>query len=201
VNAPPLQSLLLLAALALPLLAALALTIASWRETVMRATPLAAVPALLLVLAGQNGASLHLPLLAQHAILGVDAVGRIFLGFTSVLWLATWPLLVGGGLAMLGAWLRRWFSGDLTRWLPAGDLGVLLERPLARVQLRMSDRPVPDHAHGHGGGSDEEDLRGPARLAAVGGHLAGIEHTLRAWPVTGAALLLLIGVILWLLTH
>ena len=113
------------------------------------------------------------------------------------LWLATWPLLVGGGLAMLGAWLRRWFSGDLTRWLPAGDLGVLLERPLARVQLRMSGRPVPDHADGHGGGSAEERVRWSARLAAAGEHLARIEHTLRARPVAGAALLLLIGVILW----
>ena len=47
--------------------------------------------------------------------------------------------------------------------------------------------------------SAEKDLRGSARLAAVGGHLARIEHTLRAWPVTGAAWLLLIGVILLLL--
>jgi hypothetical protein len=117
------------------------------------------------------------------------------------LWLATWPLLVGGGLAMLGAWLRRWFSGDPTRWLPAGDLGVLLERPLARVQRRMSARPVPDHADGHGGGSAEKDLRGSARLAAVGGRLARIEDSLCAWPVAGAALLLLIGVILWLLAQ
>jgi len=115
------------------------------------------------------------------------------------LWLATWPLLAGGGLAMLGAWLRRWFSGDLTRWLPAGDLGVLLERLLAPVQRRLSDRPVPDHADGHDGASAGMDLRGSARLAAVGGHLARIEHVLRAWPVTGAAWLLLIGVILWLL--
>jgi hypothetical protein len=100
---------------------------------------------------------------------------------------------------MLGAWLRRWFSGDLTRWLPAGDLGVLLERLLARVQRRMSGRPVPDHADGHDGASDEKDLRGSARLAAVGGQLARIEHALRAWPVAGAAWLLVIGVILWLL--
>jgi hypothetical protein len=61
------------------------------------------------------------------------------------LWLATWPLLVGGGLAMLGARTRRRISGDLTRWLPAGDLGILLEKLLARVQLRRSDRPVAEH--------------------------------------------------------
>ena len=55
----------------------------------MRATPVAAVPALLLVVAGQSGASLHVPWLGQHAVLGLDAVGRIFLGFTSVLWLTS----------------------------------------------------------------------------------------------------------------
>ena len=55
----------------------------------MRATPVAAVPALLLVVAGQSGASLHVPSLGQHAVLGLDAVGRIFLGFTSVLWLTS----------------------------------------------------------------------------------------------------------------
>jgi len=38
-----------------------------------------------------------------------------------------------------------------------------------------------------------------ARLAAVGGRLARIENTLRTWPVAGAALLLLIGVILCLM--
>ena len=114
-------------------------------------------------------------------------------------WLATWPLLAGGGLAVLGARTRRWLSGDLTRWLPAGDLGVVPERLLARVQRRMSDRPVPDHSDGHDAGSAEESLRWSARLAAVGGRLAQIEDALRARPVAGAALLLLIGVILWLL--
>ena len=71
-NSATLQSLLLLAALGLPLLAALALTITSWRGAVMRATPVAAVPALLLVFAGQNGASLHLPSLGPHAGSGVS---------------------------------------------------------------------------------------------------------------------------------
>jgi multicomponent Na+:H+ antiporter subunit D len=115
------------------------------------------------------------------------------------LWLATWPLLGGAGLAMLGAWLRRGFSGDLTRWLPAGDLGVLLEKLVTRVELRLPARPAPDHGDGHDAGSADESLRWSARLAAVGGRLVRIENTLRAWPVAGAALLLLMGVILWLL--
>jgi hypothetical protein len=103
-------------------------------------------------------------------------------------------------LARLGAWLRRWSSGDLTRWLPAGDLGVLLQKLLARVQLRMSDRPTPEHGNDHDAASAEENLRWSTRLAAVGRRLARIETTLRAWPVAGAALLLLIGLILWLIT-
>jgi formate hydrogenlyase subunit 3/multisubunit Na+/H+ antiporter MnhD subunit len=116
------------------------------------------------------------------------------------LWLATWPLLGGAGLAMLGAWLRRWFPGESRRWLPAGDLGVLLEKLVTRVGLRLAARPVPDHGDGHDAGSAEERLRWSARLAAVGGRLVLIEKTLRAWPVAGAAWLLLTGVILWLLT-
>ncbi|MCU0770417.1 MAG: complex I subunit 5 family protein [Verrucomicrobia bacterium] len=115
------------------------------------------------------------------------------------LWDALWPLLVGGALAALAAWLRRWFSGELTRWLPAGDLGVLFEKLVTRVALRPPVRPAPDHGNGHDAASPAESLRWSARLAAVGGRLARIENTLRAWPVAGAALLLLIGVILWLL--
>lgn len=116
------------------------------------------------------------------------------------LWLATWPLLGGAALAMLGAWLRRWFPGELTRWLPAGDLGVLLEKLVTRVGLRLAGRPAREHGDGHDAGSAKERLHWSARLAAVGGRLAPIEKTLRAWPVAGAAWLLLMGVILWLLT-
>ena len=96
---------------------------------------------------------------------------------------------------LLAAWLRRWFSGEWTRWLPAGDLVVLFEKLVTRVALRPPVRPAPDPDAGSG----EESLRWSACLAAVGGRLARIENTLRAWPVAGAALLLLMGLILWLL--
>ncbi len=118
------------------------------------------------------------------------------------LWLATWPLLAGGALALLGAWLRRWFSHDLTRWLPAGDVGVLIEKLLARVQLHVpseaGSHPAP--GPGHDEPAAEETSLWSARLVSAGEHLARIETRLRSWPVAGALLLLVMGLILWLLT-
>jgi formate hydrogenlyase subunit 3/multisubunit Na+/H+ antiporter MnhD subunit len=116
------------------------------------------------------------------------------------LWLSTWPLLVGGGLAALGAWLRRWFSGDPSRWLPAGDVGVLLEKVVAAVRPRTRARPAPDHAHDPGEGPTAEGSSRQARAAAVGARLGAIERRLGDWPVAGFALLVSMGLLLWLLT-
>jgi hypothetical protein len=116
------------------------------------------------------------------------------------LWLATWPLLVGGGLAALGASLRRWFSAEPSRWLPAGDVGVLFDKLVAGARLRTRARPVPDHAHDHG---ESPAGRGPssdARRAALGARLGAIERRLGDWPAAGFALLVSMGLLLWLLT-
>jgi len=86
---PNLSSLLLFAAVTAPMLTVLLLAVRPWRDAVMRATPLAALPALVLALAGPTGARLSLPGLVQHAVLELDLVGRVFLGFTSVLYLAS----------------------------------------------------------------------------------------------------------------
>ena len=116
------------------------------------------------------------------------------------LWLATWPLLVGGGLAALGAWLRRWFPGDPSRWLPAGDVGVLLEKVVSlarpRRPARTTSDPEPDLAQSPGpGGSDVL-----ARAAAIGARLGGFERRLGDWPSAGFALLAVVVLLLWLLT-
>jgi formate hydrogenlyase subunit 3/multisubunit Na+/H+ antiporter MnhD subunit len=116
------------------------------------------------------------------------------------LWLATWPLLVGGGLAALGAWLRRWVSGDPSRWLPAGDVGVLLEKLVAGSRPRTPARPAPDHGHEHGESSATGGSSGYARTAALGVRLGAIERRLSHWPVAGFALLVSMGLLLWLLT-
>ncbi|HPC61286.1 MAG TPA: hypothetical protein PKX23_11545, partial [Verrucomicrobiota bacterium] len=72
-----------------PLAVALLLAARSWRRGVLRVAPLAAAPALVLALTGPVGAKASLPWLVQHTVLELDAVGRVFLGFTSVLWLVS----------------------------------------------------------------------------------------------------------------
>ncbi len=117
------------------------------------------------------------------------------------LWDAIWPLLAGGALAALGAWLRRWFAGDVSRWLPAGDLGVLLERLLARGQLRLPVAPASqsNRGHEHDASRDPQGSRWILRLERVGETLVRLETGLRSLPVAGALWLLLMAVLLGLL--
>ena len=116
------------------------------------------------------------------------------------LWLATWPLLIGGGLAALGARLRPWFSDDPLRWLPPGDIGVVLEKFVASARLRMSARPAPAQGLEHTGHFTAKASKGRARGASVEAYLGAIERRLCSWPVTGFALLVSMGLLLWLLT-
>lgn len=83
-----LTTLLILLAAALPLLNAALLAVPRWRETLTRWSPLSAVPAVLVAVAGAPGATV-----APFSVisLGLDETGRVFLGFSSVLWLlADW---------------------------------------------------------------------------------------------------------------
>jgi len=116
------------------------------------------------------------------------------------LWDAIWPLLAGSALAALGAWLRRWFSGDLTRWLPAGDVGVFLERLLAALRRRVQDAAPFQHACGAGKRAVEKTSRWSARLAVAEERLARLEQRLGSDFVAGTLVLLLIGLIVCLLT-
>jgi formate hydrogenlyase subunit 3/multisubunit Na+/H+ antiporter MnhD subunit len=113
------------------------------------------------------------------------------------IWLATWPLLAGGALAAGGAWLRRRIPGDPGRWLPAGDIGVLWERLLARLGARLRSAPGAPRAD-----EGEEPPRAATRAwSLVGARLSRVEERLRELPLAGAALLLLIGLLLWLVTE
>jgi hypothetical protein len=114
------------------------------------------------------------------------------------LWLASWPLLVGGGLAALGALLRRRFSGDPSRWLPAGDVGVLLEQLVAVARSRMPVSPAPDHEHDQSPSTEAPST--DSQAAAFGARLGAFEQRLGEWPVVGLALLVCLGLLLWLLT-
>lgn len=117
------------------------------------------------------------------------------------LWDAMWPLLLGAALAALGAWLRRWLSRDPSHWLPAGDLGVLIERLLARLPLGA---PIEARSHGeHESDPDESSAqkasRWSMRLKRAGEELVRIEAHLRSWPVAGALWLLLMALLIGLL--
>jgi hypothetical protein len=142
--------------------------------------------------------------LVAAALLGVwvlpGALGWLPVKLTpKKLWLSMWPLLVGCGLTALGVWLRRWLSQDFTRWLPPGDLGVVLEKSLMGLRSRMLARP--DSAHGQHDGTVLADSAWASQLAGVAAWLGGIEKRLRDWPFVGSVLLVIMGLLLWLLAE
>jgi len=117
------------------------------------------------------------------------------------LWDALWPLLFGGALALLGAWLRRLSSGDLSRWLPPGDVGVLIERLLARLELRVPVEAGSPHGQGHSHDPSHAQQKCPwyMPLKRAGELLTRLETRLSSWPVAGALWLLLMAVLVGLL--
>ncbi len=117
------------------------------------------------------------------------------------IWLAVWPLLAGGALAVLGAWIQKRWKVDPSRWVPPGDVGVLAGRLVTR--LVGAERPSPPAAHGHAGADGAEPGRSrAAELAALLGRgLAVVERTLARWPVAGLALLAVLACLLALLAR
>jgi formate hydrogenlyase subunit 3/multisubunit Na+/H+ antiporter MnhD subunit len=115
------------------------------------------------------------------------------------LWLATWPLIVGGGLAGLGALLRRSVTADPARWVPPGDVGILLVEWFGRVANRLRLPPPAESGHEYADRPTEEKPKYHARLVRVGHRLARAEGRLAAWPVAGTTLVICTGLLLWLL--
>jgi formate hydrogenlyase subunit 3/multisubunit Na+/H+ antiporter MnhD subunit len=113
------------------------------------------------------------------------------------LWTATWPLIVGGGLAALGARLQRKLDADLASWVPPGDVGVVLERLLGRVTRGLS---LPPSA---GGGHEYDDAQTSGRvepsphLTTAGRALERVEFALAQWPVVGLTLAGCAALVLW----
>jgi formate hydrogenlyase subunit 3/multisubunit Na+/H+ antiporter MnhD subunit len=112
------------------------------------------------------------------------------------LWLATWPLLVGGGFAAIGAWLRKRISADPAQWLPAGDIGVVFERWLNRLMPAESNQAESQTRLTIA----ETESRWQSRLKAVNLLLSQIESSLRNWTLIGLFILVFIGITLLLLT-
>ncbi len=88
-SAQAITSVLLVVVVALPLVAAAVVALSGSRRLGAWLSALAALPAFALAAVGQTDVTVTLPWLVQNTALGLDEVGRVFLGFTSVLWFAS----------------------------------------------------------------------------------------------------------------
>ncbi len=87
-NTPDLKGFMLLLGPVLPLVFAMALPIRTLRPAILKLTPWSFIPALLIPWLLPNGTQLILPRLFFEIHLGLDEMGRVFLFFTALLWLA-----------------------------------------------------------------------------------------------------------------
>ncbi|MCU0303728.1 MAG: complex I subunit 5 family protein [Thermoanaerobaculales bacterium] len=105
------------------------------------------------------------------------------------IWLAVWPLLAGAALAAAGSRIRTRWSADPSRWVPPGDIGVLVGRLVTR--LVGADRPAAPAPDGHEYCDDVTAGRSrtPGFRERFGRGLDAVEGALGRWPVVGLALL------------
>jgi formate hydrogenlyase subunit 3/multisubunit Na+/H+ antiporter MnhD subunit len=113
------------------------------------------------------------------------------------LWLATWPLIAGGALALLGARLRRSLVTDPARWVPPGDIGAIAERWLRRIARKLERPPTPADGHEYGDKPTDEATHPPPDLAELKRLGTAMEHRLASWPAVGSALLVVLLLLLW----
>jgi hypothetical protein len=92
-------------------------------------------------------------------------------------------------------------SLDVSRWLPAGDFGVLIERSLVRLRLRAPVEHLSprEHEPGRPESSARAALGWPMRLTRAGEEIVRFEARLASWPVAGALWLLLLVILIALL--
>lgn len=117
----------LLLAPGLPMLLVLLWCVPDFRARVGCWLPWAALPALMLALGGAAGASVRLDWLLFGVVLGLDELNRVFLAFTSMLWLGA------------GFYARAWLADDARiesfrlLWLTTmtGNFGLILAQDVA----------------------------------------------------------------------
>jgi formate hydrogenlyase subunit 3/multisubunit Na+/H+ antiporter MnhD subunit len=114
------------------------------------------------------------------------------------LWTATWPLIVGGGMAALGARLQRTLAADPASWIPAGDFGVLLERLLGRITRGLRLPPPAGDGHEYCDPQTVSETEAPPRLTETRCRMMKIESALAEWPVVGLTLSSCGAVLIWL---
>jgi len=116
------------------------------------------------------------------------------------IWLAIWPILVGGALAVVVSKLRKRIFQGASRWFPAGDMGVLLEQSLLRMKPRRLGDTAHQSAHAAVPAEVSPTNRWVRMLARVGVIIAFAEQRLQTVAVAAAALTILIGLLLWAIT-
>ena len=133
-NSPAFQTVLLLSAIALPLLLAAGMARRGWRPWLLRLAPWAASPALAVVFVVTQGAEVSFTWLFLGSHLGLDQTGQIFLLFTSALWLGS-GLFAQSSLAN-DAKRARFFAFFLLAM--AGNFGLILARDLVTFYVSFS---------------------------------------------------------------
>lgn len=119
---------LLAAAILAPLLLAVLLAHPAGRPVVLRLGPWAPLPALMLALAAPDDLAVHLPWLLLDTRLALDPVGRLFLGFSALIWLLAglqaraW-LVAGGRRARFAGFFLVAQAGNLGLCMAQGAAG------------------------------------------------------------------------------
>ena len=110
----------------------------------------------------------------------------------AMLWKATWPLLLGGALAWLGAKLTGRFPALRSHGVPAGDMAVWFGK-LAGLLPRPGVTPA-QRPSGPGEGVVMQSTSLTARtMALLKEHALRTEQKWRGWSVAGFAALLLLA--------
>ncbi|WP_038017611.1 complex I subunit 5 family protein [Thermithiobacillus tepidarius DSM 3134] len=123
--------LLLILVPGLPLAWALALVCRSWRSVFLRLAPWTVLPGMLAAMPFADGTVLQVPWLLLGARLGLDPVGRVFLGVSAFSWLVA-GIYAQRSLAMDPRRSRFFFFYLLTA---SGNLGIIVVQDLASFYL------------------------------------------------------------------
>ncbi len=83
----PFHSFMMVAAFGLPLALGICLSIVRWQPAIIRLAPWSALPAVLVVMGVMSGEMVSIPWVLLEMHLAIDPIGRLFLLFTSLLWL------------------------------------------------------------------------------------------------------------------
>ncbi|HKL62224.1 MAG TPA: proton-conducting transporter membrane subunit [Woeseiaceae bacterium] len=155
-----------------------------------RAPPLS--PGMLLPWLALFGASVAAPWWLAEPVLRTTALAP------AALWDASWPVVLAAAIAASALWSRRAGLGPRLPAIPAGDLGMALERGLLRLG-RRSARLAVERALA----LRERGVAAAGAVAAViprwSARVAVAEEHATAWSVTGTLAVLLAVAAAWLM--